>query len=198
LRPGSREEPAIDDGRDTALGEVRKALRQGPTAPGSLAKRARDVVDEAAIRNMPLTTADRRENGFDALEAVRKIHSRGPDGSGLLLPELAKVKLPPQDDDAANTVAPASRAGATSGIADVDPQFSRTTRPALMAGTSPHSASINSRRAGPEDSDIEAPLKARPDRRSDLDDDKSGPLDVDDDTIKAIKRAHKAGPRRSW
>jgi hypothetical protein len=196
LPPGFREEPAIDDGRDTALGEVRKVLRHGPTTPGSLAKRARDIVDEAAIRSMPLTTAERRENGFDALEAVRKIHSCGPDGSGLLLPELVKVKLPPQDDDGMNTVAPASRAGAQTGVAMYQNGPSDNSGPPRSGP--PQSASVSRRRAGPEDSDVEAPLKTRPDRKADLDAYKEGPLDVDDNTIKAIKRVHKAGPRRGW
>src|ERR1700687_1300938 len=89
-KSAQREEPSIDDGRSLCLSDIRKVLRHGPTAPGSLAKRAADDVDAAAVDAMLLTRAERLENGTDSLAAIKKIHGRGPDGSGLALPEVRK------------------------------------------------------------------------------------------------------------
>jgi hypothetical protein len=187
-----RTDPKPDDGRVEILGELKK-LR--PTRPDSLRKRASDTINDGEINKMLLTTAERRERGIDTLELITKIQAHKPTGSGLFLPELGKVQLPSQSSNGRDTEADPRRAGATAGIADVDPQSGGTRAPALMSGTRPHSASVSSRRAGPEDEDIDGPLKARPDRQADLDDLKSGPLDV---TTKAIRAAHRNGPRRLW
>jgi hypothetical protein len=199
-----RSDASPDDGRDLCDAELRK-LR--PQRPDSLAK-ASSSVDDEQIRKMLMTSAERRENGTDALDAVRKIHARGPDGSGLALPTARKSvnsgarlvtaieletmvrklrnlrkdsrvppavrELPPQSSNGVWTTADPSRAGATDSIDGYRDPAWPSKRP--EQATPPHSASITSRRAGPQDSDIEKPLDAEPDSEADLARDRAGAL----------------------
>ena len=231
-----RSERTPDDGRDLLDAELRKIHRAGPTRPDVLNKRAPDTGSDDAIRKMTLTNADRaaRSNDDAALQAVRKCLRR-PSGRGLFLPvdavrkgrdvgrlvvsdrdltwmsgcgNLRKVSpaLPAQSSNAFDPGADASRAGASSAIAD-------QIWPAIQSGPKPFgppaSASMSSRGALPTDK-----RKGRADEDEDEDRKKVGPgffgsehqrASLDSPTRKgtdaspdAIKSAHRAGPSRGW
>lgn len=221
LKAADRDEPSIDDGRSLCLSDIRKVLRHGPTAPGSLAKRASDGVDDAQISKMLMTSIERRENGTDALDAVRKIHARGPDGSGLALPEVRKsnpgarlvtaLELEAMVRKLRNLRKDARRPALIDGLPAQSSNATNTTAdPARVGATSsddgwrdeawrdqrttqvpPPHSASMSR---PSRSMVDAPLRADPTADED-DADKAGPLDI---TVKAIRAEHRKGPRRGW
>jgi hypothetical protein len=197
-----RNESAPSDGRIGLLDQLRKIHRRGPTKPGSLAKRASNVVDDAQIRKMLLTTDERQSNGTDALDSIRKIHARGPTGAGLLLPEAHKASASSAADIGAKQVTFSMRDLATirrvrKGASGIGLQSSNATDDPPPPSTwgavdardvtneaapgSQSTSQFGSRHADSEHASLP--------RQSDQDDDAA------DEATKAIRALHRQGPK---